>query len=507
MQGRSAHGGIGETSLEPRPGMPDIPDIRGLNAADKRLLLAIAGVVLVGIGLGLFWLSWANNNLLHHVGRHAAVRWASKIEKALDLEALLTGHHLSHEAEDVLRLSTALGDVFRYRIYDPHGVVVLDSDTQSHDSAGHHSKSSIWQTIVKGETVVGIELNQSDKPVLHYAQAYVPQMDGATLRGAIEVFVDIGPHVVMHRRGFAVAAAGLLGLLLIGAMIAGFIIFRNILERKNHERRLRTANKKITKLNEDLERRVQQRTAELRTAQDELLVQERLATLGQLTATVAHELRNPLGVIRNSIHLVIEMTKDSDLGLTRPLDRTERNIMRCDKIVEELLDFTRSRPLELQPVLLDDWLKNVIADQAVPQGITVRYELDMPGLEWPLDEARFRRAVINVVQNGIDAMINAAEENEEAPTGQLAVRTTAADGCAVILFTDTGPGMAPDICAQIFEPLFSTKTYGVGLGLPTVKQIMDQHGGGVDIASEPGEGSTVTLTLPTGSAKKREQAA
>ena len=114
----------------------------------------------------------------------------------------------------------------------------------------------------------------------------------------------------------------------------------------------------------------------------------------------------------------------------------------------------------------------------------------------PLDKDRFRRAIINVFDNACQAMIG--EGTEDAGTNDLAltVRTQKHDDRVEVIFEDTGPGISPDVYENIFEPLFSTKGFGVGLGLPVVKQIMEQHGGGIEIESEKGRGTRVCLWLP-----------
>ena len=113
------------------------------------------------------------------------------------------------------------------------------------------------------------------------------------------------------------------------------------------------------------------------------------------------------------------------------------------------------------------------------------------GAEAELDTERFRRCLINVIDNACQAM-------QEAPegTGRLTVETGVRDGRLEISVSDTGPGIAPGDVEAVFEPLYSTKGFGVGLGLPIVRHIVEQHGGGIDIASTPGEGTCVTLWLP-----------
>ncbi len=235
---------------------------------------------------------------------------------------------------------------------------------------------------------------------------------------------------------------------------------------------------------------------ERKRLQSEVLRQERLATLGQLTATVSHELRNPLGVIRTSAFIANEGQSDANPRVRRALERIERSVVRCDRIISELLDFTRISELEPEPTPLDSWLGSTLSEQALPSEIELRCHFNTAGIDITIDRDRIRRAVINVFDNACQAMTDSAAENDGKVDYTLAVTTRASDDCIEIVFEDNGPGIPAEVRPMIFEPLFSTKGFGVGLGLPAVKQIMEQHGGGIDIDSVPGQGARVRLWLP-----------
>lgn len=254
---------------------------------------------------------------------------------------------------------------------------------------------------------------------------------------------------------------------------------------------------------EHLEMLVSERTRELKEAQEELLRKNRLATLGQLTATVSHELRNPLGAMRPSLYIINKRIDQKDDKVCQAMKRVERNIVRCDHIVDELLDFTRIQNLNLLPIPIDAWLGSILDELPVPAGITLVRELNLPALSAMLDQDRLRRAVINVYDNANQAMLE-EEMTEQGKKSTLTVSTRQGEDRVEILFTDNGPGMVPDVQKKIFEPLYSTKNFGVGLGLPTVKQIMEQHGGGIEVETETGLGTTMVLWLPK---RQRESAA
>ena len=239
-----------------------------------------------------------------------------------------------------------------------------------------------------------------------------------------------------------------------------------------------------------LEELVAERTTALEAAHRRLLQQERLATLGQLTATVSHELRNPLGTVRSSVFSIREQSGTLDAATAEMFNRAERGIVRCDRIIEELLDYTRARQAVLLAMQIDEWIGQVLDEQRLPPGISLRRRLTA-AIQVPIDSEKLRRCLINLITNACQAM-----EDNEPPGGELTVETRVAGQRVEIRVLDTGPGMPPDHLERIFEPLYSTKGFGIGLGLPVVRQVAEAHGGGIEIQSQPDHGTTATLWLP-----------
>jgi signal transduction histidine kinase len=285
----------------------------------------------------------------------------------------------------------------------------------------------------------------------------------------------------------------------------------NLLEQKSLElyvanEELARANRAVMAVNEELERRVEARTAELRVAQDELLKRERLSILGQLTATVAHELRNPMSAIKNTLFSIKEIVAARGVNLERPLGRMERSIERCNRIIADLLDYTKTRELRrsLQP--LDAWLDETLAEQRLPDAVVLHRALASGDGLVSLDVDRFRQVVVNLVDNAAQAMTDPAG-GAGAAEKRISIRTRTVDGRIELVVEDTGPGIRPENLPKVFEPLFSTKSFGTGLGLPTVKQIVEQHGGTIAIESELGVGTRVVILLPPAPAESERAAA
>jgi len=264
---------------------------------------------------------------------------------------------------------------------------------------------------------------------------------------------------------------------------------QDITERKLNERELE-------KYRERLEELVAERTKELVSAQNELVRKERLATLGQLTATVSHELRNPLGAMRPSLYIIKKNTDRADEKTLNALERLERNILRCDHIIDELLDFTRISTLEIRDIAIDNWLRSLLSEQTIAPGITLKEEFTLDGKKVPMDSNRMRRALINLIDNSCQSMVDESSKLVNVDSAELTVFTRETGDSIEIGVSDTGIGIADEVLPYVFEPLYSTKGFGVGLGMPTVKQIIEQHGGKINIQTKTNCGTTVVLSLP-----------
>jgi sigma-B regulation protein RsbU (phosphoserine phosphatase) len=253
------------------------------------------------------------------------------------------------------------------------------------------------------------------------------------------------------------------------------------------------AEEALKEYSDDLEEKVEERTRALRQAQQNLVRQEKLAVLGQLAATVSHEIRNPLATIRVSTTAVEQKVRGKGLDVERPLDRIQRNITRCDAIITELLEYTRMPELNLQTVEIDAWLDRLLDELAKPGDLPLRRDLHS-GIRMPLDAERFRRVIINLLENARHAMQSMPEEDRAGK--ELVVETRSSGDALTLTVRDSGIGIPPEVLPHVFEPLFSTKGFGVGLGLAIVRGIVEQHGGTIELASEVGRGTSAVVRLP-----------
>jgi len=232
--------------------------------------------------------------------------------------------------------------------------------------------------------------------------------------------------------------------------------------------------------------------AKLENVRGNLIRSERLAVLGALIGTVSHEIRNPLGTIRTAIYAIRKRLEGQNAGVTNTLNRAERGIDRCDSIIEDLLNYSRSPRLKMERTLIDDWVGETLGAPSIDPSINLTFKLEA-GAFVQLDKLQFQDCLLNTVNNACQSMLG---DGEQGKTRNLAVNTSNNKDEVIIQVIDSGSGISAENLEKIFEPMFSTRTFGVGLGLPVVKKVMEQHNGQVEIDSQLGKGTTVTLRLP-----------
>jgi PAS domain S-box-containing protein len=236
-----------------------------------------------------------------------------------------------------------------------------------------------------------------------------------------------------------------------------------------------------------LEASIKARTIELETAHEQLIRREKLVALGQLAGSVSHELRNPLSVIYNAAYYLRVTLDGADDATKEYLNLIATTAREAETIITDLLDFSRTRTAERGPVSLDSLIDNVLVKHPAPDNVQVTLDvsLDLP-LVWA-DARQIGQVLDNLVTNAYQAM-------DEG--GTLTLTARAVQGRVSLAVSDTGCGISPEDQAHIFEPLFTTKTHGIGLGLALSKNYIELNEGTIGFESVPGAGCTFTISLP-----------
>jgi signal transduction histidine kinase len=223
--------------------------------------------------------------------------------------------------------------------------------------------------------------------------------------------------------------------------------------------------------------------------QRELAQQERLSSLGQMAAGLAHEIKNPLGSIQGVAEILGDGAGD-DPRKRELLGVLTKESRRLGGVVDHFLAFARPRPRRLATVIVNDAVERTasqmeIAAAARRVSVERRFAPDVPAIE--ADAEQLHQVFMNVILNAVAASPDG---------GSIVVATARREGGAVVTFTDRGPGIAAADLPRVFDPFFTTRDTGTGLGLSISHSIVEDHGGRIAIESEPGRGTVVTVTLP-----------
>jgi len=226
---------------------------------------------------------------------------------------------------------------------------------------------------------------------------------------------------------------------------------------------------------------------EKKRLEEKLRFSEKFTVLGQLSSSVAHEIRNPLGVIKNSVYFLnIRLKEHADEKVAKHLRIMEENVNSADRIISDLLDVTRNKVGALEPVDLNRILERAFASLSVPENIKVITKLDkIPKML--LDPECIQRVFLNMIQNAVAAMPKG---------GKLTVDISRSGDSVEISFKDSGVGIPEENKQKLFTPLFTTKRKGLGLGLAICKQIVEGHHGDIVVKSKAGEGALFIVRLP-----------
>lgn len=259
-------------------------------------------------------------------------------------------------------------------------------------------------------------------------------------------------------------------------------IARDITERRLAEEALRMSN-------DELERRVRERTVELAEAQENLVRKERLAVLGQLAGGVAHQIRNPLAAIMNATYVLKRhLQPEQHPNVDDAIRIIHDEVRHANVIITGLLDYARVRTPDRHPASIVDLVERVLAADWMPSNVEVQRSIDRDVPLVDIDADQLHGALFNVVRNAVEAMPDG---------GTLKVELRVDDGTILVAVSDTGPGISVQVRAHLFEPLHSTKPMGIGLGLVTARTFVEAHGGRIAAVPVP-QGARFEIRLPIG---------
>jgi signal transduction histidine kinase len=388
------------------------------------------------------------------------------------------------------------------------------------------STNGVWIDFTKA--VAGPPVSPKSPSVISYRAA-----DGSARLGAWApmkttpwlVWVDIRKNaIVAPARRFlgSMALAGFL--ILVGGAVAAWLISRRIsaplqdmalaandISTGDYSRRVNISREdelgvladafngmahEIDDSHREMEGRVAARTSELQTAlgelkatQETLVRKEKLAMLGLLAGGVGHELRNPLGVMTNAVYYLGAVLTEAPAEIKEYLGILGTQIRLAEKIVGDLLDFARIKPPQLETVSVKQLVDEQLGRAGALEGVTVKHDFppDLPRVR--VDRVQIGQVVLNLITNALQAM-----------NGHGAVLTLRGrrgeNGFIRLDVADTGIGMTPEQMNRLFEPLFTTKARGIGLGLAVSRGLVQANGGSISAESEQGVGTTMSVSLP-----------
>jgi len=248
-------------------------------------------------------------------------------------------------------------------------------------------------------------------------------------------------------------------------------------------------NARLYRQIEEKNRQLRQSYEQLRRTQEALVLKEKLAMLGEMAATVAHEIRNPLTAIRGFAQRIARK-REGDERVCNYCEVIVEEVDRLDRVVKDVLDFARRFSPKLAPTDLNALLKETVEllqDELVENNILFvpSFDLSLPKIN--VDAKQIKQVLVNLIQNARQAMPS---------EGTLTISTERQGDWVVLAISDTGPGIPPENLERIWEPFFTTRTHGTGLGLALARRIIEEHGGRIEVESTVGEGTTFRIFLP-----------
>ncbi len=257
---------------------------------------------------------------------------------------------------------------------------------------------------------------------------------------------------------------------------------------QNHLAELEETTCKLEETQEELKKERDNLERQVKLKTEQLLKTEKLTTIGELSARIAHDMRNPLSTIKNSLEIMKSSQKNMDVKTKMQWDRIDRSLFRISHQVDDVLDYVKVNPLTKKRTKLSFILQDSIKRVSIPKNIKVT--LPKNDVVIPCDSERMKAVFVNIIMNAIQAM--------EFKKGEINISVTnESPNVVLITVKDNGPGIPNTLIHKIFDPLFTTRQIGTGLGLPSCKSIIEKHNGSIDVASTVRKGTTFLIRLPT----------
>ncbi|MFC2149503.1 ATP-binding protein, partial [Candidatus Auribacterota bacterium] len=247
--------------------------------------------------------------------------------------------------------------------------------------------------------------------------------------------------------------------------------------------------KRLKEMYESLESQITVRSKELKEAQDKLIYTEKLTTIGKLASIVGHELRNPLSIIKNSVYYLnmFDIGKVSQ-DAKEQLDIIEKETDMSNQIISQILDFAREKEPKLAQANIHKVIKRALDNIEIPSNITVKMDLCQEDPHLMCDAVLMERVFQNILVNAVQAV--------PSGKGTVTIKTKRSEDSFAVQFEDTGSGISEEDLRNIFDPLYSTKARGTGLGLTFCKGVVERHDGRISVESVVDIGTTFIIELP-----------